>query len=96
MGKGADFERQICKDLSKWIQGKEKPYLFWRQPLSGGLATISELNKDMSGDARPIVPEILEWWPFSIECKNGYPSTSFWQHFKNIKTFNIKSFWRQC
>ena len=96
MGKGGNWERTICKDLSKWIQGTEKPYLFWRQALSGGLATISELNKDMSGDIRPIVSEVMDWWPFSVECKTGYPKTSFWQHFKNIKTFNIKSFWKQC
>jgi len=48
--KGSEFERQTCKDLSKWIQGTEKPYLFWREILSGGLATISELNKNMSMD----------------------------------------------
>lgn len=93
--KGSEWERQICKELSVWIQGTEKPYLFWRTPLSGGMATISELNKDMSGDIRSISPK-SEWWPFSVECKTGYPKTSFWQHFKNIKNFNIKDFWVQC
>lgn len=94
-GKGSAWERDVCKHLSKWVQGTEKPYLFWRQPLSGGLATISELNRDLSGDIRSISPK-SEWWPFSVECKNGYPKTSFWQHFKNIKNFNIKMFWIQC
>lgn len=94
-GKGSAWERDICKYLSKWIQKTEKPYLFWRQPLSGGLATINELNKDLSGDIRSISPD-SEWWPFSVEAKTGYPKTSFWQHFKNIKNFNIKDFWIQC
>ena len=94
-GKGSAWERDICKYLSKWIQGSEKPYLFWRQPLSGGLATISELNKDLSGDIRSISPK-SEWWPFSVEAKTGYPKTSFWQHFKDLKHFNIADFWIQC
>jgi len=32
---------------------------------------------------------------FSIELKNGYPKTSFWQFFSNAKNFNIESFWKQ-
>jgi len=94
--KGSQFERDVCKMLSVWIQGTEKPYLFWRMPASGGLATISELNKDLSGDIMPLDEDIKKWWPFSIECKNGYPNTSFWQHFKGLKNFNIELFWRQC
>jgi len=97
MGKGGDFERDISKDLTVWLTGKKKPYKFWRMPGSGGLATIHEECVDLSGDIRSLdedgrfLTDI-----FSIECKNGYPSTSFWQHFKNIKTFHIKSFWIQC
>jgi len=96
-GKGSAFERDVCKLLSKWVQGSEKPYLFWRQPSSGGLATISELNSDLSGDIRAVNPK-GEFFAniFSIECKNGYPKTSFWQHLKEIKNFNIKDFWIQC
>ena len=97
MAKGADFEREISKYLSKWIQGTEKPYLFWRMPGSGGLATISEENAGLSGDIRSLSPK-SEWFCeiFSIELKNGYPKTSFWQHFANIKNFNIEKFWKQC
>lgn len=93
--KGSNYERQVCKLLSKWIQGTEKPYLFWREALSGGIATIDELNKDMTGDIKPIVPEIMEWWPFSVECKIGYPKTSFWQLWNNSK-FGIEEFWKQA
>ena len=97
MAKGADFEREICKYLSAWIQGTEKPYLFWRQILSGGLATISEENANFSGDIHSVSPEST-WFCdiFSIELKTGYPSTSFFQHFANIKNFNIREFWSQC
>jgi len=31
-----------------------------------------------------------------VECKNGYPKTSLFQHFANIKNFNIEKFWLQC
>jgi len=96
MAKGSDFERYVCKKLSVWFQGTEKPYLFWRMPASGGLATISEMNKGLAGDIIPLDEDIKKWWPLSIECKTGYPSTSFWQHFKGLKNFNIELFWKQC
>ena len=97
MGKGGDFERDVSKELTSWLTGKPKPYKYWRMPGSGGLATIHEENVDLSGDIRALAPdaEFLTDY-FSIECKNGYPKTSFWQHFKNIKNFNIRDFWIQC
>jgi len=96
-GKGGDFEREISKFLSKWLTGKEKPYQYWRMPGSGGLATIHEENVGLSGDIRSLTPE-AEFLTsiFSIECKTGYPKTTFWQHFKDIKGFPIKLFWKQC
>ena len=96
--KGSAWERDVCKFLSVWLTGKEKPYQYWRMPASGGLATISEENADLSGDIRALTPEGEEALTqfYSIECKTGYPHTSFWQHFKDIKGFNIEMFWRQC
>ena len=97
MGKGGDFERQVSKDLTIWLTGKRKPYKFWRMPASGGLATIHEECSDLSGDIRCLDDDggfLTDL--FSIECKSGYPKTSFWQHFKNIKTFNLRDFWIQC
>jgi len=95
--KGSDFERYCSKKLSVWLTGQEKPYQFWRSPSSGGLATISELNQDLSGDIIGLTIEAKEICSIiSIEAKTGYPKTSFWQHFKNIKNFNIKLFWIQC
>ncbi len=97
MSKGGSFEREVSKSLTKWLTGVEKPYKFWRMPGSGGLATIHEECREMSGDIRSLAPE-SEFFTqiFSVECKTGYPKTSFWQHFKNLKTFGIKEFWTQA
>lgn len=97
MAKGGDFEREISKSLTKWLIGKEKPYYYWRMPGSGALATIHEENKNLSGDIRSLYKDadfLTDYW--SIECKTGYPNTSFWQHFKHLKNFALKDFWQQC
>lgn len=97
MSKGSDFERDISKYFGKWLTGSEKPYQYWRMPGSGALATISEENVGLSGDIRSLTQEAAFLTDiFSIECKTGYKTTSFWQHFANIKNFNIRSFWSQC
>lgn len=96
MAKGGNFEREVAVELTKWLTGKKKPYVFWRMPGSGGLATIHEECKDLTGDIRAIKSygEFLTD-RFSIECKTGYPRTNFWQLFKKIKRFDIKDFWTQ-
>lgn len=95
--KGSAFERFVCQHLTQWLTGQNRRKYFWRSPASGGLASIDELNKDLSGDIRAIHPD-AEFFTniFSIEAKNGYPNTNFWQHFKGLKNFNIKIFWEQC
>ena len=97
MAKGGNWERDISKFLTKWLTGSEKPYKYWRMPGSGSLSTIHEENVDLSGDIRSLAPE-AEFLTdiFSIEAKIGYPHTSFFQHFKGVKNFNIKDFWIQC
>ncbi len=97
MGKGGDFEREVSKSFTVWLTGTERPYKYWRMPGSGGLATIHEDCADLSGDIRALSGD-AEFLTdaFSIECKTGYPKTSFWQHFKHLKTFCIKKFWQQC
>jgi len=96
MSKGPDFEREIAKYLTKWVSGKTKPYLYWRLLGSGSVATLSEENKELSGDVHALRPEACFLTDrFSIECKTGYPSTRFHQHFKGIKTFKIEEFWEQ-
>lgn len=96
--KGSSWERSVCKFLSKWITGKDKPYLFWRGRMSGGLQTLfgNEIGTDFSGDIYPVGLEgrfLTDL--FSIECKNGYPKTSLDLHFKYNKSDDFKDFWTQ-
>lgn len=96
MSKGGENERNVAKFLTKWLTGKTKPYMFWRQDASGGLATVHKENIHMTGDICSIHPDSKFFTDiFSIECKTGYPKTSFWQHFKQIK-FGIEEFWLQA
>lgn len=92
--RGSLFERDVAKYLSKWLTGSERPYQFWRSPGSGSLGTIYTENVDLKGDIIPIESTLKQWWPFCVECKNGYKLTSFWQHFTSIK-FAMEDFWRQ-
>lgn len=95
--KGGSFEREMAKFFTVWLTGKEKPYVFWRTPSSGGMATISELNKEISGDIIAIRPEGAFFTDrFSVELKTGYPKASFHQHLKDNKNFDIENFWLQC
>lgn len=96
--KGGTFERDICKYLSKWIQGTEKPYIFWRGRGSGGVFTqdISS-GEDFAGDIYLVRPDgkfLTDM--FSIECKNGYPKATIDYHLKYNKTDSIRDFWEQC
>ena len=96
-GKGSLWERDIAKTLTKWLTGKEKPYVWWRMPGSGAIATISEENKELSGDIMPLRPEgAFLTDKFSIEAKTGYPSSSFHKHLKGVKNDEIRLFWEQC
>jgi len=97
MGKGGDFEREISKTLTEWLTGKKKPYMYWRMPGSGSIATIHEECSNLSGDIRSCHPdaEFLTDY-FNIECKTGYPRTNFWQLFKGNKNYDLRGFWAQC
>lgn len=95
--KGSAFEREICKKLTSWVSGQEKPYIFWRMPASGGMATISEENKELSGDIISVKPEgAILTDKFSLECKCGYPNSSFDKHLKPNKKNEITAFWIQA
>lgn len=98
MAKGGNWERDVCKFLSKWVSGHEKPYIFWRTGGSGGVFTVSEgkAGEYFSGDICAIREEgkfLTE--KFSIECKTGYKEASFDKHFKYNKSDPFKSFWIQ-
>jgi hypothetical protein len=97
MGKGGDWEREISKTLTTWLTGAPKPYVWWRMPSSGAMATISEENKELSGDIMPLRPEgAFLTDKYSIEAKVGYPNSSFHKHLKGVKNDEIKDFWEQC
>lgn len=72
--KGAQFERDVCKDLSLWISKGKRKDLFWRSAMSGGRATLAkkkgEKLKNQAGDITAIDPKgnILTNI-FMVECK---------------------------
>jgi hypothetical protein len=95
--KGSGWERDVSKILTKWISGKESPYLFWRSPSSGVLQTISKYKENTSGDIISLSPETDFFCSlFSIEAKIGYPDADFFKFFKDMKNDEIKSFWEQA
>ena len=97
MGKGSDFERDICKYLSKWYQGSVKPYIWWRGRGSGSVFTMdSEAGESFAGDIYSIRNE-GRWLTDKvvIECKNGYPRASIDKHLKDNKNDQLLDFWAQ-
>lgn len=97
MGKGADWERDLCKYLSKWIQGTEKPYCFWRGRGSGATFTSDNLvGESFAGDLYPVREEGKFLTDnFVVEAKNGYPTTSIDKHLKYGKDDKLLFFWQQ-
>jgi len=73
--KGSDFERLICRKLTHWITGSEKPEIFWRSGGSGSVFTRGKSNTkgggNMPGDLMAIHAK-GQWLceAFSIECKS--------------------------
>lgn len=96
-GKGSTWERDVAKKLTKWLTGQEKPYVFWRAPSSGAMATLSIENREVSGDIIAIRPEgefLID--KYSIEAKIGYPNSNFHKHLKGVKNDEIRLFWEQA
>lgn len=92
--KGSELERHVSKYLTVWLTGNKTPTYFWRSPSSGMLGTVYDENIHLKGDVIPIKNSVKKWWPFVVECKNGYPKTSFWQHFTKFN-FSLEDFWKQ-
>ena len=97
--KGYQFERNISKFLSKWIQGSDNPLLFWRQILSGGMMKVKKNNMDenLSGDIHAIHKngEFLTNF-FSIELKAGYKDASFDKFTEELTSDKMEQFWTQA
>ena len=72
--KGAGFEREICKDLSRWVSHGRREDLFWRSAMSGGRATLGARKgldlAHQAGDISAVHPDghvITNHW--YVECK---------------------------
>jgi hypothetical protein len=76
MAKGSNFEREICKLLSRWWTSGERDDVFWRSSQSGGRATQRAKSGHKTfgsyGDIAavdPIGQPLLRY--FTIELKRG-------------------------
>jgi hypothetical protein len=71
--KGANFERFVCKKLSKWLSAGEREDLLWRSAMSGGRATVAHRKgkkDDQVGDICATSTEGLAFTNrFAVECK---------------------------
>jgi hypothetical protein len=72
--KGAQFEREVCVKLSKWLSRDTQEDVFWRSAMSGGRTTVAaKRGKRLSnqvGDIsciHPIGNKFIS--TFAIECK---------------------------
>jgi hypothetical protein len=79
--KGAKFERDICKRLSRWWTRGERDDVFWRTPQSGGRATRRKQKGQGTfghhGDIQAIDPigrPLLDHIIFELKCGYGYAS----------------------
>jgi len=83
-GKGGNFERKMCKEISLWWTGGENSDVFWRTSNSGGRATTRKKASQRTfmqhgdvGVVDPIGKPLLDF--VTIELKNGYPKTNIFQ-----------------
>lgn len=96
--KGANFERTICKELSKWLSNGERTDLFWRSAMSGGRATIT-LAKSQSGDISAITARGEKFTNiFNVECKyyRDLQIANFILNRHRSKNPKLVTFWNQC
>jgi len=69
--KGSQFERDVCRILTKWVTGKEDPVIFWRTAGSGSQFTVKKGESPMCGDIMAVDPRgepFIDY--FCVECKN--------------------------
>lgn len=96
--KGSAFERQVCRELSRFVDPKGKDTLFWRSAISGGRATVERRkgikNKTQLGDITCIHSK-GEWLTdfFFIECK-AYKSLDIESSLLTGKG-RLAKFWRK-
>lgn len=94
--KGSSWEREICKFLTKWVSGTEKPYIFWRSPSSGAFVT-NKVSDEIGGDITSLLPEGKFFTDkLSCEAKVGYDDVDILKMFKDSKNNVLEGFWKQC
>lgn len=73
--KGAQFERDVCVMLSKWLTNNVQVDVFWRSAMSGGRSTVAakrtgHLLVNQVGDLSCIDPAGRFFMnTFAVECK---------------------------
>lgn len=72
--KGAQFERDVCVMLSKWVTDGQREDVFWRSAMSGGRATVGhkrgKQHSSQVGDISCIHPAGHRFCEgFAPECK---------------------------
>ena len=97
--KGSSFERDICRKLTKFVTGSEKPEIFWRSASSGAKATQdakSGVKGHMGGDIVSVQDSQGMWLTekFSIECKSY--ADFFFDHLFTPGKGQIWKWWDQC
>lgn len=97
MGKGSNFEREICRMLSLWWSGGKSDAIFWRTSQSGGRATQrAKSGKETFGSygdiaaVDPIGQPLLE--VFTIELKRGRSHGSPIDLFDAKRTKRVRPF----
>ncbi len=72
--KGSKFEREVCKQLSRWVTNGKREDVFWRSAMSGGRATVAKkAGRDVrqAGDITSVSPEgHLLTDNYYLECKS--------------------------
>lgn len=95
--KGGEFERLICRKLTKWVTGKEDPLIFWRSASSGAHAT----QKNKAGKESKMYGDIMSIDPagdfltnkYVIECKH-YKNYCF-EDFLVLDKGKVADWWKQ-
>lgn len=97
-GKGASFERHVCKALSMWVSHGKREDLFWRSSMSGGRATVARKKGSVVRQAGDITAVNAQGNAFTdafyVECK-------FYKHI-DLETFlvngkgKIATWWARC
>lgn len=72
--KGGEFERLICRKLSKWVTGSERPECFWRSASSGAKATQDGISGQVGDiiaiDHKHHMDQFDLTRRFIVECKS--------------------------